>query len=181
MAVWRASGRLGRRAGRLVATGRPGTRATAGRITATTAGNTTSKARRPRSASAPCTTRPGKSGRCSWRRSIRYPAAGDDGKAGGDLPFEAGPPNPLILTMRQLDALPPPEWLVQGLIPEKSLVVPFGPPKGVQVVPGAVPGPPCRRRPGVVRPRGPAGRGRLYRRRGHRRPVNPAARNADGP
>jgi hypothetical protein len=39
------------------------------------------------------------------------------------------PPIPLILTMRQLDALPPPEWLVQGLVPEKSLVVAFGPPK----------------------------------------------------
>jgi hypothetical protein len=36
---------------------------------------------------------------------------------------------PLILTMRQLDALPPPEWLVHGLLPEKSLVVAFGPPK----------------------------------------------------
>lgn len=34
-----------------------------------------------------------------------------------------------ILNMRELDALPPPEWLVHGLIPEKSLVVPFGPPK----------------------------------------------------
>ena len=31
--------------------------------------------------------------------------------------------------MRELDALPPPEWLVEGLIPEASLVVPFGPPK----------------------------------------------------
>lgn len=36
---------------------------------------------------------------------------------------------PEILTMRQLDALPAPEWLVAGLIPERSLVVPFGPPK----------------------------------------------------
>jgi hypothetical protein len=54
---------------------------------------------------------------------------GGDGKATeGDLPFEA-PARPRILTMRQLDALPPPEWLVDGLIPEKSLVVPFGPPK----------------------------------------------------
>jgi hypothetical protein len=33
---------------------------------------------------------------------------------------------PVILTMRQLDALPQPEWLVHGLIPEKSLIVPFG-------------------------------------------------------
>ena len=44
------------------------------------------------------------------------------------------PPHPeqqrtRILTMRELDALPPPEWIVHGLIPDKSLVVPFGPPK----------------------------------------------------
>ena len=45
-------------------------------------------------------------------------------EAGGD-----GRAKPLILTMRQLDALPPPEWLVDGLVPEKSLVVAFGPPK----------------------------------------------------
>ena len=45
-------------------------------------------------------------------------------EAGGD-----GKAKPLILTMRQLDALPPPEWLVEGLVPEKSLVVAFGPPK----------------------------------------------------
>ena len=54
---------------------------------------------------------------------------GDGGATDGDLPFEAVPPKPLILTMRQLDALPPPEWLVEGLVPEKSLVVAFGPPK----------------------------------------------------
>ena len=46
----------------------------------------------------------------------------------GDLPFETKP-RPRILSMRELDALPAPEWLVEGLIPEKSLVVPFGPPK----------------------------------------------------
>jgi hypothetical protein len=45
-------------------------------------------------------------------------------------PRTAEAPEPRkILSMRELDALPPPEWLVQGLIPEKSLVVPFGPPK----------------------------------------------------
>ena len=31
--------------------------------------------------------------------------------------------------MRDLDARPPPEWLVAGLLPERSLIVPFGPPK----------------------------------------------------
>lgn len=35
----------------------------------------------------------------------------------------------VILTMRELDGLPAPEWLVHGLIPEKSMIVPFGPPK----------------------------------------------------
>ena len=56
---------------------------------------------------------------------------GGDGNAAGDkLPFEKeGEGRPRILSMRQLDALPPPEWLVEGLIPEASLVVPFGPPK----------------------------------------------------
>jgi hypothetical protein len=34
-----------------------------------------------------------------------------------------------ILTMRELDALPSPQWLIEGLIPEKSLIVPFGAPK----------------------------------------------------
>jgi hypothetical protein len=41
------------------------------------------------------------------------------------------PPKPAIrlYTMRELDALPPPEWLIQGLLPERGLIVPFGPPK----------------------------------------------------
>ena len=47
---------------------------------------------------------------------------GDGNSTGGDLPFETKP-RPRILTMRELDLLPPPEWLVEGLIPEKSLVV----------------------------------------------------------
>ena len=55
---------------------------------------------------------------------------GDGNAAGGKLPFEKEKEGrPRILSMRQLDALPPPEWLVEGLIPEASLVVPFGPPK----------------------------------------------------
>ena len=55
---------------------------------------------------------------------------GDGNAAGGKLPFEKEREGrPRILSMRQLDALPPPEWLVEGLIPEASLVVPFGPPK----------------------------------------------------
>jgi hypothetical protein len=42
----------------------------------------------------------------------------------------AAAPQPIkILSLADLDALPPPQWLVHGLIPEKSLVVPYGPPK----------------------------------------------------
>ena len=66
------------------------------------------------------------------------------GEPTGALPFdpETGeilPPPPrqkaavkeptAILTMRELDALPAPQWLIEGLIPEKSLIVPFGAPK----------------------------------------------------
>ena len=40
---------------------------------------------------------------------------------------EATPP--AILTITELLALPPPQWLVAGLIPEQSLIVPYGPPK----------------------------------------------------
>lgn len=40
-----------------------------------------------------------------------------------------GPKSPLILSLAELRALPPPVWLVHGLVPEKSLVVPYGPPK----------------------------------------------------
>jgi hypothetical protein len=52
----------------------------------------------------------------------------------GDLPFKAEKPTrarppPAILTIAELLALPPPQWLVAGLIPEQSLVVPYGPPK----------------------------------------------------
>jgi hypothetical protein len=34
-----------------------------------------------------------------------------------------------LMTIAELEALPPPEWLIEGLIPEKGLVVPYGPPK----------------------------------------------------
>ena len=36
---------------------------------------------------------------------------------------------PSILSLADLDALPAPTWLVHGLVPEQSLVVPYGPPK----------------------------------------------------
>ena len=48
----------------------------------------------------------------------------------GPLPFETREATrPYLLSMRDLDARPPPEWLVAGLLPERSLIVPFGPPK----------------------------------------------------
>lgn len=34
-----------------------------------------------------------------------------------------------LLSLPELLALPPPVWLVHGLVPEKSLIVPYGPPK----------------------------------------------------
>lgn len=36
---------------------------------------------------------------------------------------------PLLLSISELEALPPPLWLVDGLVPERSLVMPYGPPK----------------------------------------------------
>jgi AAA domain-containing protein len=42
---------------------------------------------------------------------------------------ETEPKRPAILSLAELRALPPPVWLVHGLVPEKSLVVPYGPPK----------------------------------------------------
>jgi hypothetical protein len=39
------------------------------------------------------------------------------------------PDRPAILSLAELDALPPPRWLIEGLFPEASLIVPYGPPK----------------------------------------------------
>ena len=43
------------------------------------------------------------------------------------------PPKPTkglrILTMADVEALPPPQWLIAGLIPAQGLVIPYGPPK----------------------------------------------------
>src|SRR4029079_9192519 len=36
---------------------------------------------------------------------------------------------PEILTLAQLEALPPPKWLIEGLIPAGGFVVTYGPPK----------------------------------------------------
>ncbi len=40
------------------------------------------------------------------------------------------PTRPLILSLEEMERLPPPEWLVKGLFPERGLIVPYGPPKG---------------------------------------------------
>lgn len=34
-----------------------------------------------------------------------------------------------LLSLAEIEALPPPTWLVEGLIPEKGIVIPYGPPK----------------------------------------------------
>lgn len=39
------------------------------------------------------------------------------------------PVRPRILSIAEIEALPPPVWLVDGLIPERGLAVPYGPPK----------------------------------------------------
>lgn len=53
----------------------------------------------------------------------------------GDEPDKAGQnrterdKRPAILSLAQLDELPPPEWIIDGLIPDQGFVVPYGPPK----------------------------------------------------
>lgn len=34
-----------------------------------------------------------------------------------------------LLSLAEIEVLPPPEWLIAGLIPEKGIVIPYGPPK----------------------------------------------------
>lgn len=63
-----------------------------------------------------------------WVRPFPFGHTGN-GHDSADAANDDTRARPAILTMRELDALPPPEWLVQGLIPDKSMIVPFGPPK----------------------------------------------------
>lgn len=37
---------------------------------------------------------------------------------------------PAILHLEEIEALPPPEYLIDGLFPEQGLIIPYGPPKG---------------------------------------------------
>lgn len=45
----------------------------------------------------------------------------------------AEPPKPgksmRIMSMAEVEAMPPPQWLIEGLIPAQGLVIPYGPPK----------------------------------------------------
>jgi hypothetical protein len=34
-----------------------------------------------------------------------------------------------LLSLDEIEALPPPTWLIRGLVPEQSIVIPYGPPK----------------------------------------------------
>lgn len=47
----------------------------------------------------------------------------------GELLDEPKRPSTGLLTIAEIEALPPPEWVIDGLIPETGLVVPYGPPK----------------------------------------------------
>lgn len=55
----------------------------------------------------------------------------ETGEIFGDPPAQKTKPGRAlrILTMAEVEALPPPQWLIEGLIPNQGLVVPYGPPK----------------------------------------------------
>jgi hypothetical protein len=66
------------------------------------------------------------------------PVSGEERPEGGETPFDQAPhggPNPTpprgiqLLSLDEIEALPPPTWLIHGLIPEQSIVIPYGPPK----------------------------------------------------
>lgn len=42
---------------------------------------------------------------------------------------QASVQKPGLMTIAQIEAMPPPQWLIEGLLPEKGLIVPYGPPK----------------------------------------------------
>jgi hypothetical protein len=62
-------------------------------------------------------------------------ATGIDWGTDDDTEAPAAPPPPKhgrglrILSMAEVEALPPPQWLIDGLIPAQGLVIPYGPPK----------------------------------------------------
>ncbi len=59
----------------------------------------------------------------------------ETGEILGEQP-KPNPPNPpkpsraiRLLTMAEVEAMPPPQWLIHGVIPRGGLVIPYGPPK----------------------------------------------------
>ena len=57
-----------------------------------------------------------------------------DENTGGEIPTAPEAPKPnsralRLMHLEEVEALPPPVWIVDGLVPERSLVIPFGPPK----------------------------------------------------
>jgi hypothetical protein len=59
----------------------------------------------------------------------------ETGEILGEQP-ETNPPNPpklgraiRLLTMAEVEAMPPPQWLIHGVLPRAGLVIPYGPPK----------------------------------------------------
>lgn len=68
-------------------------------------------------------------------RGFETPAAGKEPEppqAGGQGPAPGGAgPLPLIrmLSLEEVEALQPPKWLIDGLLPERCIAVPYGPPK----------------------------------------------------
>jgi hypothetical protein len=71
----------------------------------------------------------------SWRGEAVAEAAHDPetGELIEDRPAPASPPKPgraiRLLTMAEVEAMPPPQWLIYGVIPRGGLVIPYGPPK----------------------------------------------------
>ena len=53
----------------------------------------------------------------------------DEPESADDSAGEQKRQRPRILSLAELDALPPPEWIIRDLIPEAGFVVPYGPPK----------------------------------------------------
>jgi hypothetical protein len=55
----------------------------------------------------------------------------------GEIWGDAPPPKPApkerpglrLLTMAEVEAMPPPQWLIHGVLPRAGLVIPYGPPK----------------------------------------------------
>lgn len=56
------------------------------------------------------------------------PETGEVIEPAGARPQSARP-SIRLMTIADIEAMPPPEWLIDGLIPERGLVVPYGPPK----------------------------------------------------